>query len=367
MTIMQAFDLVPIDVVSFGNHEFDISPDKLNSSLESNYGTTFLSTNIDNIAGVKKYYIYRDSKTNFTIGFIGLCTQDFYQKFPVKFLNDEQINHTINNVITKYKPDIMIGLTHADLEEDIRYAEKFPQIDLILGGHVHSHDYHDGYRIPIVRTGENADSIYEINIYTNKTFSIDLVDISNEEPDLDIIKLYQEKEKYFENYNTELLFYFESIYSNSSPRTNPESICQLICSLVTKYFSSELTILNSGMFKLRGRDFIGKFTVGNFKELMPFNDYIVVIQISPDDLIKGIEYSNEKYYNDGGYLQTDKVELITYFNTSLTKDKNITISISTLVLDGIDSNPYFEKYKVKNKYDGVPVHNIVMSYKGNSY
>lgn len=370
ISVSKALDLVPIDLVSFGNHEFDIAPEKLNKTLQFNRKTTFLSTNIANIANTKKYYIYSDLSANITIGFIGLCTRDFYHKFEIKFLSVQEISTTINGVIQKYDPDIMIGLTHADLQEDIGYTEKFPQLDLILGGHVHSHDYYMKSNIPIIRTGENADSIYEIVIYKDKTFSIDLIDISNLEPDLEIVKLYKQKEKLFEEFNKETLFYFTTTYSNQSPRTNPESLPQLICSLVTKYFSSDLTVLNSGMFKLRGKTFQGNFTLGTFKELMPFNDYIVIIQINPDDLIQGIKYSNSKHYNDGGYLQTDLGyldKLDKLVKKSKKTNKNITMSVSTLVLDGIDSNPYFEKYRVKNKYDGVPIHNIVMSYKGSLY
>ncbi|MCI5143642.1 MAG: bifunctional metallophosphatase/5'-nucleotidase, partial [Candidatus Electrothrix sp. ATG1] len=33
--------------------------------------------------------------------------------------------------------DILIALTHLNMEDDIRLANKFPEIDLILGGHEH--------------------------------------------------------------------------------------------------------------------------------------------------------------------------------------------------------------------------------------
>ena len=361
LTVSKIIQFVPIDIVSFGNHEFDITPEKLNQSLKLNDRTNFISTNIANIANTVEYYIYSDK--NLTIGFIGLCTQDFYYKFPIEFISDDKVNLTINSIKSLYRLDLIIGLTHAELSEDIEYINKFPQIDLILGGHIHSHGYIKYNKIPIIRTGENADSVYEINIYSDKSIQLNLVDISNLQPASDIYELYLEAEKHFEKFNNEVLFYFENPKSNQSPRTNQESLPQLICSQVTKYFSSDLTILNSGMFKLRDKIFQGNFTIGNFKELMPFNDYIIVIQIKQDDLVKGIEYSNINHYNSGGYLQLDNFDILN--NLSKSNTKIINLSISTLILDGIDSNPYFLKYKVKNKYDGVPIHNIITSNKGN--
>ena len=363
LSVMEVLDSVPIDLVSFGNHEFDIEPKKLNNSLIKNKKSTFISTNIANIANTYDYYIYSDNITGITIGFIGLCTNDFYQKYPIKFKSVKLVNLTINHIQQKYKPNFIIGLTHAELDLDIKYTKLFPQINLILGGHIHSHNCYNGVSIPILRTGENADSIYEIVILSDFKFEINLIDISNLQPDLDIVKIYQQKEKMFEQYNKEILFYFNSTFTNINPRKNQESLPQLICSLVTNYFSSKLTILNSGMFKLRGKTFHGNFTIGNFKELVYYNDYIVEICIDINDLVNGFNYSNTNYYDDGGYLQTDNLDII-YNQYKYNSSKCVRLSISTLVLDGINKNPFFFKYKLKNKYDGIPIHNIISTYKG---
>lgn len=381
ITISNILDLVPIDIVSFGNHEFDISIDILNNSLKANYGSTFISTNIYNISNnIEEFYLYDDFLNNLTIGFVGLCTQNFYQKNKLNFATDEQINKTINNLININNPDLIIGLTHGELEEDYLFVDKFPQIDIILGGHIHSQEYTEYSNIlnkiiPIIRTGENANFIYEISINRDKSFFIDLVDLSENQIHPEIYDFYEKKEKMFEKYNQDVLFYFNSTYSNINPRTNLESLPQLICSIITNYFSSNLTILNSGTFKLKGKSFNKNFTVGNFKELMPYDDHIVVININPFDLINGIEYSNTKHYGNGGYLQIDNIDFVNYlnytlnncfdsrFNIDCNNFDNIILSTSTLILDGIDTNPFFSKYKVLNIYDGIPIQNIIMSYK----
>ena len=310
ITVMKALNIVPIDIVSLGNHEFDIPIDVLNKTLKSNYGSVFISTNIDYIANTVKYHIYNDKKFNLTIGFIGLCSIDFYNKFPIDIVPDNKINSTIKKIKKNYNPNYIIGLTHGSLEEDIIWLDKFTDIDIILGGHIHTFDYFEHNGKPILRTGENGESLYEINFYPNNKYEINLVDISNVNSNLEIDNLYIQGEKYFELFNKQNLFILNNLFSNYNPRSTQESLPKLICSLVTEYFMSNLTIINGGQFKLKKKNIIGNFSVGDFKELMPYNDFMVKIQIEPKDLINSIEYSHKIHYGKGGYLQIDNIELI---------------------------------------------------------
>lgn len=371
-TIIKAFDLVPIDVASLGNHEFDLNPYKLNSSFDTSIRTKFISTNIEQISNTVKYYIYKHTdelnKINITFGFIGLCCNDFYHKYDIKFNTDNEINQTINFVSNNYNPDYIIGLTHNTLEDDYILIDKFPQIDIILGGHIHEYDYSEYKGVPIIRTGENADSLFRIDFYSPKSFEINLIDITKEKIHSSIYDLYLEGEKNFKLFNKEPLFYFNSTYSNINPRTCQETLPTLICSLTTSYFGSNLTLLNSGMFKLKGQEFKRMFSVGKSRELLPFNDLITVIKMNKSDLIYGIDYSNTYHYGKGGFLQSDinlnNLDILDKFTDI------IFVSISLLMIKGVDSNPYFIKYYNKNYnyYDNSAyVQNILFSYKNNTF
>lgn len=198
-SIMRAFNLVPIDLASLGNHEFDINPLKLNSSLNSGTITKFISTNIEHISSTVRYYIYnhidRLNDINITFGFVGLCGNNFYHKYKIKFNTDNEINQTINFIRDNYNPDYIIGLTHATLEDDYIFIDKFPQLDMILGGHVHTYDYSQYKGVPIIRTGENADLLFRIDFYSQKSYQINLIDIREEKIDPSIYDLYLEVEK----------------------------------------------------------------------------------------------------------------------------------------------------------------------------
>lgn len=204
---------------------------------------------------------------------------------------------------SNYNPDYIIGLTHATLSDDYIFVDNFPQLDLIFGGHIHTFDYSIYKGIPIIRTGENIDSLYRIDFFTNKSFEINLIDITKERIHNDIHQIYLEGEKSFELFNKEPLFYFNSTYSNKNPRSIQESLPTLFCSLITRYFNSDFTLLNSGNFKLNNREFMGVFSVGNLKEFMPYNDIIIIVKMNLTDLVNAIQYSNTNHYGAGGFLQ----------------------------------------------------------------
>lgn len=365
--IINAINNVPIDIVSFGNHEFDIDPLKLNNTINSSTSKTkFISTNIEDISNTLKYSIYNHPTLNFTIGIIGLCTNRFYLKHPVKFLDIEEINKTITFIKNTFNPSMIIGLTHMDIDEDIGYLEYFDSIDLILGGHIHSHDYKTHKNIPIVRTGENANSLYEISIYQDKTFEINLIDISNVIPEKSIYNMYLEGQDRINKLNGLTLFNLSKEYTNINPRNNTETLPQLFCSLVTKYFNSTLTILNAGMFRKKGI-FQGNLTFKELREILPFEDTVVNIQMDINDLIAGIEYSHTKYKARGGYIQSDMSEHDIYILKEQKQFSLINVSTVKLLLVGIDSNPYFSKYSPTQYLDEMPIHNLIHSYKGGNF
>lgn len=364
-TITKIFDLIGIDVVSLGNHEFDINLSKLNESLDSNVGTTFVSTNIKYISNTVPYYIYNVSAIMF--GFVGLCGENFFHKYQIEFENDDFITNTLNSIKHTYNLDYIIGLTHGDLEQDYLWIDKFPQLDIILGGHIHHHDYSEYKSVPIIRTGENADSLYTIDFYSNKSFQINMIDITNLIPDQSVVDFNQKAEENFDSFNKMSLFKLDAQYSSINPRNVPETLPKLFCYLITNYFDSQITILNAGIFR-KNKIFDGELTYGDLQTILPYQDIVIVIPMKLSDLVEGIEYSNLKHKGKGGYIQSDIdiVEIKKKFNYNKL-NINIMVNVSTvqMLLRGIDPNPYWVKYSNSfGEKDGIPIHNILFSYQG---
>ncbi|MDZ4674303.1 MAG: bifunctional metallophosphatase/5'-nucleotidase [Gemmatimonadota bacterium] len=131
-----------LDLAVFGNHEFDIRGSEFLSRLgESRFG--YLATNVTDSTGQRfprtaSHYIvtFRNpSGQSVRIGFIGSVIasnpQPYVRYTPwLERMREEAL-------LLRDSVDVLIGLTHLGIGQDIRLAEEIPELDLILGGHEH--------------------------------------------------------------------------------------------------------------------------------------------------------------------------------------------------------------------------------------
>jgi 5'-nucleotidase len=164
--MIASLNTLGLDFVTFGNHEFDLNQTELIARMnESTF--TWISSNV------------------FQVG----TNQSFSKSIPYKLININQVRilligltieidkpyiHIINQTslipfvkqflqsISNIKYNVLIALTHLDLETDIKLAEHIPELDLILGGHEHE-DYflsRGSEYIPIAKADANAFTVY---------------------------------------------------------------------------------------------------------------------------------------------------------------------------------------------------------------
>lgn len=350
-TLMRAVKEVPIDYVSFGNHEFDIPVEKLNEIIKSNEISTFISSNIYDIPNTIPFYIYDNNEI--TIGILGLCMTNFYTSYELNSEDPIEIAKIIVPMIQhKYKPDLLIAMTHMFIEDDIKLIENVNGIDIILGGHVHDFNYTFYKNVPIIRTGENADIMTRLKLYPNKQFEIDFVDLSKYSVDSEIIKIGEEGDKLLSEHSKKVIFTLDKKYKLLRQRTRLEEMCVYICSLINKHLNTDFTILNGGLFRHK-QIYKNDFTVGDLNMLFPFDNEIITLKMNGHDIIKAISYSHQKHYNLGGFLQHNNAS----FNIDL--DKKYLVSTSKKLLNGLDDNPYFRKYNNFIDRIGTPIKTIL--------
>jgi len=64
--------------------------------------------------------------------------------------------------------DVIIGLTHLEIEDDLKLAEKLPQVPLIMGGHDHHHMKHQVGNTIVAKADANAKSAYVHTLFYDK-------------------------------------------------------------------------------------------------------------------------------------------------------------------------------------------------------
>lgn len=165
---IKAMNLMRYDAATLGNHEFDYGLEILENVVKqanfpivsSNYD--FSETKLNNL--IKPFVILK--KGGIKIGIIGINVQprgliaaDNYK--GVKFRDPvKTANEMADLLLTKYKCDIIVCLSHIGYNADLKLAESTKGIDLIIGGHSHTY-----LKKPTVRKNiENKDvSIYQTN------------------------------------------------------------------------------------------------------------------------------------------------------------------------------------------------------------
>ncbi|MBK9108912.1 MAG: metallophosphoesterase [Saprospiraceae bacterium] len=151
--MVEALNLLGLDLATFGNHEFDIDMASLQKRLnESKFD--WVSSNVlqvnngqkapftiqqnGNTRSIPKNKIIRFSNAKgktIRIGFVAPCLPanktDFVYYEDIYTSTEQQLK------IIKDSVDFIISLSHLNKEDDLAMAKKYPEINLILGGHEH--------------------------------------------------------------------------------------------------------------------------------------------------------------------------------------------------------------------------------------
>lgn len=130
---------------AMGNHEFDMGQEQF-SQRRKEAGFPFISGNIDvsgsHLRKIRPWVTLKAGKFRIPlVSFIQLEKNGIPSSHPSRL---EGIKFTPADVKTadflflKEKYGMLVGLTHLGIEGDVQLARKYPQFDLIIGGHSHT-------------------------------------------------------------------------------------------------------------------------------------------------------------------------------------------------------------------------------------
>ena len=142
---MAALNLLGVDAMAVGNHEFDKGPELL-ARLAGEADFPLLGANIDisgepRLQGKIKPYVIRTIGDE-RVGIIGLITPETaFSSTPGKTVSFDDVAAAAKSMVAKLEAmgvNKIIALTHQGYEQDIALAGAVDGIDLIVGGHSHT-------------------------------------------------------------------------------------------------------------------------------------------------------------------------------------------------------------------------------------
>jgi len=335
----EVYSMIGIDAAVLGNHAFDFNGSLLRV-WATNASFPIVCANIDFSDAVlnetvKDYTIIDSGDAK--IGVFGILLPQLgnFVEVPdgiVIYENTTAIAESVVKELEDRDVDVIVALTHQYEDEDVHLAESVSGIDLVIGGHDHlvwnrTVTAPDGDSTLIVHAGK----------YGEETDSVDLV-FDNGEVTGTSIKRYEITEEmpddkritsfimpYYENYTASLsepigktLVPLDATYETI--RTNESNAGDLVTDAIrTNVPGVDIALINSG--SIRGDCIIpaGEISYLTLETLLPFENMIVTVQMTGDEVkdtlersasaivFPGEEEGNVSRISSGGFLQVSGV------------------------------------------------------------
>ena len=332
--MIEVLNAVGIDLAAFGNHEFDFDYPDLQKRIDSSQ-FDWIATNIYRIQGENKVpfhkmeggvqvpipktkvYSFSDSEGRAIRLGVFSATINSNPKPYVKYFSPDSCTRIAIEAL-KQETDLVIGLTHLSLQEDIRLADFNQDLALIMGGHEHDHILEQVGKVPIAKADANARTVYlhvlTVNPVTKEyTLYSDLVAMDpsvEKDPKVDsVIQKWEgilalEIQKTVEDP-------YEVIYSTqdtldgreSTLRNKPGKLGKLFTQAMkyAKDPESDLALLNSGSVRIDDQ-LSGDIRAIDIFRALPFGGSIWEVEMYGSLLEEVLAYS-ESHKGTGAYLQ----------------------------------------------------------------
>ena len=250
------------------------------------------------------------------VGFIGVVLP-FNQASYVEYLPVTETFRKTYKALQK-EVDVILGITHLEIDQDIQLAKDVPGIPLYLGGHDHTQMNHYVENTIITKADANAKTIYIHRITYNPASkmtrirsSLKVIDDSiPDDPDTrQVVRKWQDKVNSImmkEGYDPEKAILQTSVpleCTESKVRTRPTNFG----AFTAKAFESvlpgaDLYLLNSGSMRLDDQ-LLGTVTEYDVLRTYPFGGSIVSMQLPGKEIKKLLDIGLVENVGLGGYLQ----------------------------------------------------------------
>jgi 5'-nucleotidase len=307
------------DIATLGNHEFDDGPANLAKQLKRAQ-FSIISSNLDfskepELNALVKPAVVKTVK-NEPVVFIGAITPDLEHltlrlgKVDLKAQGDAWIK-PIGEEVDHYKQEginKIVLVTHCGVEADKQLAQTLGDVDVIVGGHSHTRldtpiwvEHGDGTKTMIVQTGCYGRALGKLDLVfddkghlvENKTqyHLINITDRIKEDPA--VVAYLDQVAAPLLAMRQEIVGYSEGVFDNRF-NTTPwdSSIGDLISDAIADEgaeYGATIAFQNRG--GIRARIDVGPVSEEKVRELLPFDNKVVLATISGECLRKTLERS----------------------------------------------------------------------------
>ena len=303
--MVAALNEAGLDMATLGNHEFDFGVDLLLQRMKEARWQWVVSNVIDTTTnkpiGGAAPYVVRTFGT-LKVGFIGLCLAS--ESIPndatkrIRILNPLDAAATYLPQLRRERVDVTVALTHLTFDEDRTLAERFPDIDIIVGGHEHFPIAAFENRTFISKAGSDARFVARIDVERRRPSRsverfYELIPVTAAVPDeprtAAVVSAYEAK------LGSEL----KSVVGASRVpldgdtarlRASETNLGNLVADAVRAHVNADVAIVNSGSIRGDRIHEPGPITRYDIIELQPFRNVVCSVQVSGRLLLDALNH-----------------------------------------------------------------------------
>jgi 5'-nucleotidase / UDP-sugar diphosphatase len=373
--MIAALNAAGLDLATLGNHEFDFGDDVLIQRMREARFEWVVSNVIDSntgqpIGGAAPYLV--KSFGPLKVGFLGLCLNS-------EEITPDKLKHTriIDPIaaagqhlpaLKRAGADLIVAITHLAFAADRALVERYPEIDVVIGGHEHFLITAVENRTLISKAGSDARTVARIDLNKQPNGTVErfyeLLPMNSaiaDEPRTAAViasfesRLSSELEKVVATTRVPL----DAVASHL--RTSETNLGNLVADAIRAEAGAELAIVNSG--SIRGNRVFpaGPLTRRTLIEMQPFDNVVVKVATPGRVVLRALnlgverlpapagmfpQVSGLKFTVDAKGPAGNRIRDVQVNGQPLEPDRTYTVAIPDYVLLGGDSYTMFADQRV---------------------
>ncbi len=390
-SVATIYENLPLDMFTLGNHEFDYGFSGMRNTLKR-LSDKALCANVF-YKGKPLYKQFKIVKTgNLRILYFGITTTMIERFSPdIKKLGIEvrEPAVVVNDILKKNhdKADIFVMISHQGLDNDMKIAEQFSDLDIIIGGHSHTLVKYPpvvnhtivtqagwgGKYLGFLRAFyEKKDGDYRLKYYDS-----DMLEPSNIwMEDKKIAKLADKAKEDVIRLSDMVIGEATANYmvDKKSVRGNENEMGNLISDSIKELSEAQIGLMNGG--GIRSSLMKGPITMAQIEKVLPFKNGVVVVKMKGDELYKAFKNSLSALKDpalSGAFLQISGMKVVYYPDNNsfrltlddgrkIEKDEYYVVALNTYILGGGDGYKFDDYEEVFTEISGLQLKDAVAKY-----
>jgi len=371
--MVAAFNAMGLDLATLGNHEFDFGVDVLLQRMRESTWQWVVSNVVDAqgqpIGGAAPYVVKTFGALK--VGFIGVV------------LNTEQISADKIGGFTLLDPfeaaakylailkqqnvDAIVALTHLEIADDRRLVERFPEIDVVIGGHEHYPIVVTANRTLISKAGSDARFVARIDVAKPGAAlerHFQLIPVSAAIPDE------PRTAAVVDSYERRLGAELDAVVATSALdldaeelrlRAGETNLGDLFADAIRTAMNADVAIMNSGSIRGDRIYEAGPITRRTLVAMHPFGNTVTKVEVPGRLLLEALTHGVSKLPATAGHFPQvsgltmavdanapapGRVSQVTVNGRPLDLDARYTVAIPDYLLGGGDGYEMFTRAKV---------------------